>query len=103
MRFDISWFTNVFPNQEPAAITLCSTCDRKVYPLEKVETDGKTFHRQCFRCSYCNCILRMESYTLNNGQLYCLTHFKQLFITKGNYDEGFGSNQHKRKWETPAN
>ncbi|BET02778.1 LIM domain [Nesidiocoris tenuis] len=88
---------------EPPVVTLCSTCEQKVYPLEKIETDGKIFHKQCFRCSYCNCILRMESYTLNNGQLYCLTHFKQLFITKGNYDEGFGSNQHKRKWETPAN
>lgn len=42
----------------------------------------------------------MESYTLNNGQLYCLPHFKQLFIAKGNYDEGFGSDQHKRKWES---
>ena len=25
-------------------------------------------------------------------------HFKQLFKLKGNYDEGFGSEQHKYKW-----
>jgi hypothetical protein len=25
-------------------------------------------------------------------------HFKQLFKAKGNYDEGFGKEQHKKKW-----
>nr|CAD7570208.1 unnamed protein product [Timema californicum] len=43
-------------------------------------------------------IKRMETYTLNGGKPYCLPHFKQLFIAKGNYDEGFGLDQHKRKW-----
>ena len=27
-----------------------------------------------------------------------LVHFKQLFKMKGNYDEGFGREQHKAKW-----
>ncbi|XP_073977191.1 uncharacterized protein isoform X5 [Rhodnius prolixus] len=81
---------------------LCASCSRKVYPLEKIETNGKAYHKACFRCSYCNCILRMDSYTLNNDHLYCLPHYKQLFISKGNYDEGFGSDQHKRKWDSPT-
>ncbi|XP_024084722.1 LIM domain and actin-binding protein 1 isoform X16 [Cimex lectularius] len=93
---------NRFVESPVAPPSLCALCDSKVYPLEKIETNGKIFHKQCFRCTYCNCILRMDSYTLNNSQLYCLPHFKQLFISKGNYDEGFGSNQHKRKWDTPA-
>nr|XP_024218657.1 eukaryotic translation initiation factor 5B isoform X15 [Halyomorpha halys] len=88
---------------ELPAAALCAYCDRKVYPLERIETNGKIFHKGCFRCSYCNCILRMDTYTLNNGHLYCLPHFKQLFISKGNYDEGFGTDQHKRKWEHPVN
>ncbi|CAH1391691.1 unnamed protein product [Nezara viridula] len=88
---------------ELPAATLCAYCDSKVYPLERIETNGKIFHKGCFRCSYCNCILRMDTYTLNNGHLYCLPHFKQLFISKGNYDEGFGTDQHKRKWEHPVN
>jgi hypothetical protein len=46
---------------------------------------------------------RMESYTLNNGKLYCIPHFKQLFIAKGNYEEGFGLDQHKRKWSNRNN
>ncbi|KAL1130892.1 hypothetical protein AAG570_012133 [Ranatra chinensis] len=86
-----------------APITNCASCQTKVYPLEKTEASGRSFHKACFRCTQCNNILRMDSYTLNNGQLYCMPHFKQLFIAKGNYDEGFGLDQHKRKWESPVN
>ncbi|XP_075229512.1 uncharacterized protein LOC142329075 isoform X17 [Lycorma delicatula] len=85
--------------QSNDSLSICAACEKKVYLLEKVETNGKVFHKACFRCTQCGCILRMETYTLNNGQLYCLPHFKQLFIVKGNYDEGFGIDQHKRKWE----
>ncbi|PSN56309.1 hypothetical protein C0J52_07512 [Blattella germanica] len=46
---------------------------------------------------------RMETYTLNSGKLYCMPHFKQLFISKGNYEEGFGLDQHKRKWNNRIN
>lgn len=82
---------------------VCESCEKKVYPLEKVETNNKIFHKQCFRCLQCNCILRMDSFTLNNGKLYCIPHFKQLFITRGNYDEGFGVDPHKNKWANSSN
>lgn len=66
-------------------------------------------HTKLWTCLLCVCVCvlemwltavlyRMDTYTLNSGKLYCLPHFKQLFITKGNYDEGFGLDQHKRKW-----
>lgn len=42
---------------------------------------------------------RMDTFTWNKNRLYCLPHFKRLFISKGNYDEGFGDDQHKKKWE----
>jgi hypothetical protein len=32
------------------------------------------------------------------GKYFCKPHFKQLFRLKGNYDEGFGEEQHKMKW-----
>ncbi|XP_034254673.1 uncharacterized protein LOC117653241 isoform X12 [Thrips palmi] len=91
---------NRFVEIQTSCAEFCDSCEKKVYPLEKVETGGKLFHKGCFRCMQCSCILRMESYTLNNGKLYCIPHFKQLFISKGNYDEGFGLDQHKRKWNS---
>ena len=32
------------------------------------------------------------------GTVYCTNHFKQLFKLKGNYDEGFGRHQYKKRW-----
>ncbi|GCC22006.1 hypothetical protein chiPu_0000390 [Chiloscyllium punctatum] len=41
-----------------------------------------------------NCILftftSLGNYASLHGQMYCKPHFKQLFKSKGNYDEGFG-------------
>ncbi|XP_050525644.1 uncharacterized protein LOC126896709 isoform X4 [Daktulosphaira vitifoliae] len=86
--------------QQSDSIVLCESCEKKVYPLEKVEIEGRPFHRTCFKCTQCQCVLRMDTFTWNNNRLYCLPHFKRLFISKGNYDEGFGGDQHKKKWET---
>lgn len=38
------------------------------------------------------------TYAALQGKIYCKVHFKQLFKIKGNYDEGFGREQHKAKW-----
>ncbi|XP_044726595.1 uncharacterized protein YFR016C isoform X11 [Chrysoperla carnea] len=78
---------------------LCEGCGKRVYPLEKIECNTKAYHKQCFKCLQCKTVLRMDSYTLNQGMLYCIPHFKQLFIAKGNYETGFGLDQHKSKWE----
>ncbi|CAL7938435.1 unnamed protein product [Xylocopa violacea] len=91
---------NRFVEIQASCTDVCESCEKKVYPLEKVETNNKIFHKQCFRCLQCNCVLRMDTFTLNNGKLYCIPHFKQLFITRGNYDEGFGVDPHKNKWST---
>ncbi|XP_032455659.1 uncharacterized protein LOC100120469 isoform X18 [Nasonia vitripennis] len=93
---------NRFVEMQTNCMDVCESCEKKVYPLEKVETNNKIFHKQCFRCLQCNCILRMDTFTLNNGKLYCIPHFKQLFITRGNYDEGFGVDPHKNKWSATA-
>ncbi|XP_050503092.1 uncharacterized protein LOC114338004 isoform X3 [Diabrotica virgifera virgifera] len=82
----------------PNVTELCYSCEEKVYPLEKISVHGHTYHKRCFKCMECSCILRMDSYSYNKGLLYCTPHFKRLFISKGNYDTGFGFDQHKEKW-----
>ncbi|XP_072381796.1 uncharacterized protein [Diabrotica undecimpunctata] len=82
----------------PSVTDLCESCGEKVYPLEKISVHGHTYHKKCFKCMECSCILRMDSYSYNKGLLYCTPHFKRLFISKGNYDTGFGFDQHKEKW-----
>lgn len=60
--------------------------------------NGHKVHKTCFKCSHCQTQLRLENYTTSEGVLYCTPHFKQLFIARGNYDEGFGREQHKDRW-----
>ncbi|CAH2006936.1 unnamed protein product [Acanthoscelides obtectus] len=86
----------------PPITEACESCGRKVYPLEKISVHGHIYHKGCFKCMECACVLRMDSYSYNQGLLYCTPHFKRLFITKGNYDSAFGLNQHKEKWNMKA-
>lgn len=87
--------TNRFapPQQEK-----CETCKKTVYPMERLAADKKVFHKTCFKCAECKSTLRLGNYAALQGKLYCKPHFKQLFKTKGNYDEGFGREQHKTQW-----
>uniref|UniRef100_T1JBG5 LIM zinc-binding domain-containing protein n=1 Tax=Strigamia maritima TaxID=126957 RepID=T1JBG5_STRMM len=66
--------------------------------MEKMEANNQRFHKSCFKCWQCSSPLRLDNYTVSDGTFYCTPHFKQLFISKGNYDEGFGREQHKEKW-----
>ncbi|GAA6077854.1 LIM domain-containing protein isoform X7 [Tachysurus ichikawai] len=40
----------------------------------------------------------LRNYTTLYGEFYCVFHFQQLFRKNGNYDEGFGHKQHKKRW-----
>ncbi|XP_022240369.1 uncharacterized protein LOC106458450 [Limulus polyphemus] len=60
----------------------CDFCGKRLYLTEKMEASGLKFHRNCFRCTHCNCMLRLENYTTSGGKIYCTPHFKHLFISK---------------------
>uniref|UniRef100_W5MNV5 Xin actin binding repeat containing 2 n=1 Tax=Lepisosteus oculatus TaxID=7918 RepID=W5MNV5_LEPOC len=78
----------------------CTLCQTKVYPMECLIADKQTFHKACFRCQYCSSKLSLGNYASLHGQMYCKPHFKQLFKSKGNYDEGFGHKPHKELWSS---
>lgn len=77
----------------------CYVCNKKVYPVERMDADKKTFHKGCLRCAHCNCALKLGNYAALQGNYYCKPHFKQLFKLKGNYDSGFGREPAKMKWD----
>ena len=70
--------------------------------MDKISADEKIFHKTCFRCGQCDKILSLGNYAALAGVYYCKPHFKQLFALKGNYDEGFGREQHKKLWNGGA-
>eukprot|EP00117_Sycon_ciliatum_P034036 scpid2382/ scgid2533/ Xin actin-binding repeat-containing protein 2; Beta-xin; Cardiomyopathy-associated protein 3; Myogenic MEF2-activated Xin-related protein; Myomaxin; mXinbeta len=81
-----------------ASTEKCAICEKTVYAMERLEADKEVFHKNCFRCHECKKVLGLGSYASLSGQVYCKPHFKQLFKLKGNYDEGFGREQHKKNW-----
>lgn len=87
-----------FTNRFAAEVERCNACDKAVYATERFVIDGVLLHRNCFKCSECGCKVGPKSYAAHQGKHYCLPHFKRLFLLKGNYDEGFGTTQHKLKW-----
>ncbi|NWT53184.1 XIRP2 protein, partial [Erythrocercus mccallii] len=78
----------------------CKLCQQRVYPMECLVADMQNFHRSCFRCHHCGSQLSLGNYASLHGKIYCKPHFKQLFKSKGNYDEGFGHKQHKELWNS---
>ncbi|KYO17897.1 xin actin-binding repeat-containing protein 2 [Alligator mississippiensis] len=79
---------------------VCTLCQKKAYPMECLIADKQIFHKSCFRCHHCSSKLSLGNYASLHGQIYCKPHFKQLFKSKGNYDEGFGHKQHKELWNS---
>ncbi|NXN16513.1 XIRP2 protein, partial [Indicator maculatus] len=78
----------------------CRLCQQRVYPMECLVADKQNFHKSCFRCHHCGSQLSLGNYASLHGKIYCKPHFKQLFKSKGNYDEPFGHKQHKELWNS---
>ncbi|XP_048834204.1 xin actin-binding repeat-containing protein 2-like isoform X4 [Brienomyrus brachyistius] len=79
---------------------LCSVCRKRVYPMESLIADKQNFHKTCFRCEHCGSKLSLGNYASLHGHMFCTPHYKQLFKSKGNYDEGFGQKPHKELWNS---
>lgn len=80
----------------------CHFCGKTVYAMEKMDADGKSMHKACFKCEHCQCVLKLGNFAAMGGRYFCKPHFKQLFKEKGNYHSGFGSEDAKSKWAPQA-
>merc|ERR1719334_2491126 len=65
----------------------CFFCGKKVYVVERMSAEGKFFHRACFRCDYCNILLRLGSYVYHRegrfaGKFFCIPHSTENALEK---------------------
>jgi len=98
MRKGATWSGSKLRSRKANEIEKCCTCGKIVYLTEKLVVDEKVYHRACIKCSHCNCVLKLGNYASLQGKFYCKPHFKQLFSSKGNYNEGFGEEKLTAKW-----
>ncbi|KAK4536836.1 hypothetical protein CDCA_CDCA10G2861 [Cyanidium caldarium] len=64
----------------------CSICGKLVYAAERVSTDGRIYHNNCFRCRTCNKKLALGTYAQIDGVLFCKPHFDAQFNAAGRYE-----------------
>ncbi|XP_059096471.1 F-actin-monooxygenase MICAL3-like isoform X1 [Tigriopus californicus] len=80
----------VLPNPKGGGSETCHFCGKRVYVVERMSTEGKFFHRSCFKCDYCNVLLRLGSYVyqregLFEGKFFCLPHSTEKNLEKFRY------------------
>ena len=80
-------------------ICLCKICGKHVYQMEKMKAEKSIFHKNCFRCKECNKLLNVDSYSSNEGDIYCKPHFRQLFQPKARFDGEDGAPRKQRRNE----
>ncbi|CAN4125077.1 unnamed protein product [Withania somnifera] len=80
----------------------CDTCNKTVYPLEKVTMEGESFHKSCFKCAHGGCPLTHATYASLDGILYCKHHFAQLFMEKGTYQHVLQAANNKKNIDQAA-
>ena len=76
-----------FKISAPDSSDFCYFCGKRVYLMERMSANGLFFHRNCFKCSHCNCKLKVGNYSLSKGEggekgkFFCSVHYRQLFMS----------------------
>jgi len=58
---------------------LCANCGKTVYLMERLQIEGRLFHRVCFTCAECSLQLRAGTYRYIpiEDKFYCDKHYRQ--------------------------
>ncbi|EEB14346.1 triadin, putative [Pediculus humanus corporis] len=65
----------------------CKSWGKQVFQMEQIKAEKSVWHKNCFRCKECNKQLSVDTYSSNEGVLYCKPHFKELFKPKAVMDD----------------
>ncbi|KAM6914465.1 MICAL-like protein 1 [Lycodopsis pacificus] len=84
--------------------TVCSVCFKPVHLIQRHLTDGKVYHRSCFRCKVCRSTLLPESYTQgrDGGSLICTHHITDGKSTSVDLAQQIGSTDDRNKCKFQA-
>ena len=57
----------------------CSGCGERVFLMERLAVEGHVFHRACFKCFTCKCLLKPGSYEHDSKAdlFYCPPHYRE--------------------------
>eukprot|EP00112_Aurelia_sp_Birch-Aquarium-sp1_P003742 Seg1421.5 transcript_id=Seg1421.5/GoldUCD/mRNA.D3Y31 product="MICAL-like protein 2" protein_id=Seg1421.5/GoldUCD/D3Y31 len=81
----------------------CANCGKTVYLMERLQVEGKLFHRVCFKCNTCETQLRMGTYRYIpvEDKFYCDKHYRKR-TTSTSSDDSSKSRNGNQKSEQDA-
>jgi len=56
----------------------CPRCDKVVYFAEQVKAAGRTWHKNCLRCTECSTLLNSSRITEKDGEVICRSCYSKL-------------------------
>eukprot|EP00343_Euplotes_focardii_P010235 CAMPEP_0205827212 /NCGR_PEP_ID=MMETSP0206-20130828/31258_1 /ASSEMBLY_ACC=CAM_ASM_000279 /TAXON_ID=36767 /ORGANISM="Euplotes focardii, Strain TN1" /LENGTH=79 /DNA_ID=CAMNT_0053127901 /DNA_START=6 /DNA_END=241 /DNA_ORIENTATION=+ len=56
------------------ARTLCTKCNKTVYPNESIRAANGTYHKGCLKCTVCNLTLNLKTCISHESKPYCRVH-----------------------------
>lgn len=63
---------------------ICPTCQKSVMFTERFTALGQVYHKLCFKCVNCNCIIGGGDYCDHNNKPLCPQCYEQLYGTRPN-------------------
>lgn len=71
--------TSAFMKNLTANAEMCVSCNKRVYPVDRLSTGNLIYHKACFRCTHCQKILSISQYTIGDNKPYCKPHYERVF------------------------
>ncbi|CAH8533622.1 unnamed protein product [Heterobilharzia americana] len=66
---------------------ICFDCGKRIYPVDRISTGERVYHKACFRCATCQRTLLVGNFASLDGVIFCKPHYIEQFrISAGRYE-----------------
>ncbi|CAI2728435.1 unnamed protein product [Schistosoma spindalis] len=73
---------------------LCFDCGKRIYPVDRISTGERVYHKACFRCATCQRTLLVGNFASLDGVIFCKPHYiEQFHMSAGRYEYRQSLNQ----------
>ncbi|CAH8559039.1 unnamed protein product [Schistosoma margrebowiei] len=72
---------------------LCFDCGKRIYPVDRISTGERVYHKACFRCATCQRTLLVGNFASLDGVIFCKPHYIEQFHMSGRYEYRQSLNQ----------
>ncbi|KAK4471530.1 hypothetical protein MN116_004950 [Schistosoma mekongi] len=75
-------------------LDLCFDCGKRIYPVDRISTGERVYHKACFRCATCQRTLLVGNFASLDGVIFCKPHYiEQFHMSAGRYEYRQSLNQ----------